>query len=202
MAVFALLCVGVAANATVSTYEFSFTAEDLMSYTTFAGPDGSTAADNGLFNGARARRDGVYKTGPLASRSFWTSQSGTFTTWTTSTTDKFLSFNLWGLDGLGANWGEDYKPTAWGTTTYPAGWTPTVTTYSGPPNFWGPPPAGYITEQIIGWDANTYADGLNFQDTNLASKTFTFQMSIDSANAFWGQNTNGAPNTLPTLTSL
>jgi hypothetical protein len=200
MAVLALLCVGVAANATVSTYEFSFTAADMLFYATANGTDNSTAAGNSLFNGARMRRDGSSPTGPLASRSYWASQNGTFTTWASSTTDKFLEFNLWGLDGNGVKWGEDYKPTDWGATTNPAGWTPTSNTWTS--NGWGTPPTGYITEEIIGWTASSYADGFNFQDANLASKKFTFQVDIDSANAWWGQNTNGAPNSLsgPTLT--
>jgi hypothetical protein len=49
-------------------------------------------------------------------------------------------------------------------------------------------------------DAATYADGLHFGDADLASKKFSFQVAFDDTDMWWGQNTQGAPNTLPELT--
>lgn len=181
-----------------TTYEFSFTGADLMSYVLADGADGSSAADNGLFDGARLRRDGSSGTGPLARRSYWDSQNEDFANWAGTTTDRLVGFNLWGLDGRGQYWGEDFKPLAWGSQGGPSTWTPWSTTWTAAG--WGTPPTGYLTEEIVGWDANAFADGLNFQDADLASKVFTFEVSFDDTNNMWGQSTNGAPNTLPTLT--
>lgn len=186
-----LLMLSNTAQASQVWYEFSFTGADMMYYAFANGAIGSSAADNGLFNGARLqRRD--------SGRTYVQSQQSAFTNWATTTTDQFLSFNLWGLDGLGAKWGEDYKPLAWGSMSNPSGWTNWTTTWTAAG--WGTPPAGYLTETLIGWDAIAYSDGLNFQESDLASKVFSFQVAFDTNNMWWGGATNGAPNALPTLT--
>ncbi len=192
-----VVLLGTPAQATITTYEFSFTAEDMLSYVTVDGTEGSSAADNEVFDGARLRRDGTNPSGPLASRSYWESQNGAFTSWATGTTDRFLSFNIWGFDGRGIHWGEDFKPHAWVGSTEPAGWTPWTTAWP-----WGDPPAGSHTDLLLGWDANGFGDGFNFQDTDLGSKAFSFMMQVDDTDAWWGQNTQGAPNdySVPELT--
>jgi len=179
------------AGSTVS-YKFSFTGADLMKYVLVNGATGSTAASNGLFDGARLVRNV-----PGNSRSYIAAQNGGFETWAETTNDKFLSFNLWGLDGRGVSWGEDFKPMSYGAQTQSSGWSNWVSSW---PSTWGTPPAGYITDQIIGWDAGSYADGINFGDSDLASKEFSFIVNFDTANMFWGAETNGAPNVLPQLT--
>lgn len=188
-----VLCTTQALAVTI-TQTYQFTAADLMKTVYFGGADGTTAADNGLFDGARLRRDGSSGTGPLASRSYVASQSAAFSSWATTTTDRFLSFNLWGLDGLGARWGEDFKPSDWGTQSGPGGWTPWQTTWTAAG--WGTPPAGFITEKFVGWDAGSFADGINFQDAGLASKVFRFTVDFDTTDPWWGGSTNGAPNSL------
>lgn len=179
-------------------YEFSFTAADLMSYVTAAGSDNTSAAANGVYDGARLIRLNLDGNGIANTRSYWASESAAFTAWAGSTNDRLLSLNLWGLNGRGANWGEDYKPLDWVSWDGPSGWSEWSETWSGAG--WGIPPAGYNTEEFIGWDAATFADGFNFQDGNLASQVFTFTVDFDTTDMFWGGNTNGAPNTPPTLT--
>ena len=181
-----------AASASFVTQTYEFTGADLLKNVYVSGADHSTAAGNGLFDGARLRRDGYDGNGPNASRSYWTSQQSSFQNWAGTTTDRFLRFNLWGLDGNGANWGEDYKANSWVSHTGPTGWTPWTDTWTNAG--WGTPPAGYRTEELIGWDANSWNDGLNFQDADLASKTFQFTVQFDTEDMWWGQNTNGAPN--------
>jgi hypothetical protein len=182
------------AEAAIKEYQFSFTAADVLNYVIADGADGSTPAQNGLFDGARLKRNGL-SGGAGSYRSYVTSQHNGFTSWANTTTDRMLSFNLWGLDGRGAGWGEDFKPLDWTSHTSSSGWTPYDSAW---PSSWGAPPAGYLTTEIIGWDANSYGDGFTFKDSNLASQIFTFNVKFDTDNAFWGQDTNGAPNSLST----
>jgi len=191
-----LACLYGTVSATVTTYQFSFTAADLMSYKLVDGADGSSAAANNLFDGARLKRDGTNASSANAFRSYRASQNQGFDNWAKSTTDRLMSFNLWGFDGLGANWGEDYKPTSWGTLTGPTGWTTSFSTYP-----WVIPDK-HITDQMACWDANSFNDGFTFGSPNLEDLEFTFRVAIDSDDAFWHQSTNQAPNDLnvPKLT--
>ena len=182
------------ALAVIVTQTYQFTAADLLKTLYVGGADGTSAAQNGLFDGARLRRDGTNGSGPLASRTYWTSQQAAFSTWAGTTTDRFLGFNLWGLDGRGAFWGEDFKADAWGAQGNPGSWAPWQTTWTAAG--WGTPPAGYRTEGIVGWDAATFADGFNFQDANLASKVFTFTLDFETTDMWWNGTTYGAPNSL------
>ena len=191
-----VLLLGGVAHAATIRYEFSFTADDLMSYVTASGLDGSTAADNGIFDGGRLVRQNLVS-GHTYTRSYVGSEQTAFTYWANSTNDRLISFNLWGLDGRGARWGEDYKPAAWIDQSNPTGWSDWQYNW---PVAWGSAPAGYITDEFIGWDASTYGDALSFGDSGNASTEFRFQVDFDTADLEWGANTNGAPNTLPQLT--
>lgn len=191
------LAFATASHATVATYEFSFTAADMMRYVTANGADGSTAAGNSLFDGARLVRKNLASTADGYTRSYIGSENAAFTNWADSTTDQLLGFNLWGLDGRGAKWGEDFKPTAWRSQSDPAGWTNWQSNW---PASWGPTPSGYITDVIPGWDATTYADALAFGNPLNAAIKYTFQVDLDTSDMFWNGATNGAPNTLPQLT--
>ena len=193
-AAMALVCAVQSTQAVIVTQTYMFTAADMMKYAYVAGSNGSTAVQNGLFDGARLRRDGSNGTGPLASRTYWASQQASFSNWATATTDRFLDFNLWGLNGLGARWGEDIKPDNWAAQGNATGWTDWQNTWTGAG--WGTPPAGYRTEALVGWTANSFADGINFQDANLASKVFTFTLDFETTDMWWGGATNGAPNSL------
>lgn len=188
--------VGSTTSAETVRYEFSFTGADLMSFVTADGADGSTAASNGVFDGARLVRRNLVS--PYThTRSYVDSQNEAFEAWADSTTDRLYSFNLWGLDGRGAFWGDDYKPTAWVSQDNSAGWSDWQYNW---PASWGSAPAGYITDEFIGWNAATFGDALAFGDANNATTEFSFVVDFDTTNMFWGANTNGAPNTLPQLT--
>jgi hypothetical protein len=183
------------AQADVVMYQFSFTGADLMNTTYAAGADGSSAADNSLFDGARLKRDGTNPNGPDAYRSYVASEQAGFNAWKGSTTDRFVGFNIWGFDGRGEHWGDDFKPLSWGGHSGPAGWSTWTEAWP-----WGTPPAGSLQTDLIGWDADNWGEGLNFTDADLASLIFSFTVKFDTDDMFWGGATNGAPNTLPELT--
>ena len=183
-------------QAGIVSYKFSFTAEDMMSYVTADGADGSTAADNSLFDGARLVRQDLVPGGTAGyTRSYVETENSAFGTWANTTSDRFLGFNLWGLDGNGANWGDDFKPTEWVSQSDPTGWTNWQMDWP-----WGTPPAGYITDEIVGWDASTSGDALGFGEAGNAAVEFSFMVDLDTDDMFWGGGTNSAPNTLPELT--
>jgi len=179
------------AQASVISYEFSFTAADMMSYVTVNGADDSTAADNTLFDGARLVRKEL-GSGDGSTRSYVQSENGAFSTWANTTTDRLLGLQLWGLSGNGAKWGEDFKSTAWVSQSDPTGWVNWQSIET--------PPSGYITDELIGWDATTYGDALGFAEAGNAAVEFSFVVDFDTNDMFWGGATNGAPNTLPELT--
>jgi len=192
----AALLIGSAANADLARYEFSFTDADMMNFVTVNGADGSAPTTNGLFDGARLVRQNLVS-GATHTRSYVGSQNAAFTNWANTTSDRLYTFNLWGLDGLGAGWGDDYKPTAWIGQDNSAGWTDWQSSW---PASWGAPPAGYITDEFVGWSADTFGDALTFGDANNANIDFSFVVDFDTTDMFWGADTNGAPNTLPQLT--
>jgi hypothetical protein len=178
------------ALASIVTYEFSFTAQDVMDYTFVDGVDGSTAAENGLFNGARLTREGG---APYDKRTYVASEHAAFTDWATTTTDRLTTINLWGFDGRGIGWGEDFKHTDRENVSTTSNWTEwdSVGWDAG----WGPNP-NPNTEFSPGWYANTAAEGFGFGDANLLSQVFTFQLSFDDSDWLYGEDTNGAPNAL------
>lgn len=188
------------APAAVTTYEFSFTGKDLMSYQFANGADGSSAVENGLYDGARLYRNGT-SGGAGAARSYVLSQQDAFVAKVNAAASngyKMYSFNLWGVDGNGENWGDDFKPLSWdaSSTTQPAGWDSWTYPW---PSSWGTPPAGYNTDMLLGWDAMT-DDGLGFADSDLADQVFSFQVTFDTDDMWWNAITHGQENTLPTLT--
>ena len=58
-------------------------------------------------------------------------------------------------------------------------------------------PDGAIVDKFVAWKTETYnsTEGLDF-DGDEALKVFSFVVDFDTTNAFWDQDTNGAPNTL------
>jgi len=183
---------------------FSWTAADLLDIEFVNGEDGTTAAENGLFDGARRLRDGSNRGGDTA-RTFIESQHDLFN-------DRFdalvendeglNSFNLWGLDGRGAEWGEDFKPLEWVSIDAPDGWET---------GFFDAGPDG------LGWFQNTDPTQSNFVDFNtplfpffetdgagiplaggsgLENLEFSVTIRFDETDAFFGQETHGAPNDL------
>lgn len=177
-------------SATTMTYKFTITAADLMNYVTVNGADGSSALDNGLYEGARLLRlrDG----GQTDVRSYHSSTNVDFASWAETTTDRLVEFNLWGYDGRGINWGEIYKVDSWGDevpTTNNSNWTGDIIAWP-----WGTPPANN-DGQLLGWDTDwsdsdlvaSYASGMGF-DGSGAGNTFTFQVTMDMDDpAFYGE---------------
>jgi hypothetical protein len=194
----AILAVSGVAQADLVTRTYYFTGADLLNNVFVDGIDGSTAVQNGLYDGARLLRVGDNPTHADAGRTYRVNQHDKFTTrWDTYAAAGYVldEFNLWGLDGLGANWGEDYKPYEFVAMTGPAGWTTDYYTW---PTSWGTPPVGYITDKFPHWFGG--AGGLSMTATDLASKMFTVTIKFDTANMWWGQDVGGAPNSLDELT--
>ncbi|ABI55465.1 PEP-CTERM sorting domain-containing protein [Alkalilimnicola ehrlichii MLHE-1] len=192
---------GLPAHATVITYEWS--AADMISNVFVDGEDGTKAAENGLFAGATRLRDGS-STGEGAARTYVESQHGQFIeryNFLAREGETLTSFNLWGLDGRGVQWGEDYKPLAWVDVTAPDGWST---------GFFDAGPDG------LGWFQNTNPDLGNYlayntplfpwfsapedgglplvDDGTFDSLMFSATIEFDPDDAFWGEDTFGAPN--------
>ena len=182
-------------------YQFTFTGADLLNNQFVAGADETTAADNDLFDGARLLRTGAG--GPIH-RTYVESQHDDFNArWDEYVDNEYFLYDLslWGFDGLGAGWGEDYKPTAWlGHSGGGAAsdWETSLLTWP-----WGDPPVGYITDQRPDWVAD-WPDGpiyLNNPDS-WSDFVFTANVLIDPVTGWWGQDVGDAPNDLkiPELT--
>ncbi len=189
-----LLFVGSTATsfaASLVTYEFTITGQQLMSYTIANGTSGPTAVDNGIYNGARA--GGGY-------HSYLESENANFQNWAETTDDRLVYFNLWGYDGKGENWGEKFKVYDWGNSP-----TSTATGWSGynqawPSYDWGPfadyvagkPGYGtpYNDGELLTWDTwdgteITYAGGLGFGPGE-ADGSFTFKMTLNMDDPAFG----------------
>jgi hypothetical protein len=183
-------CLATSAQATISWYDFSFSAADVMSYSYANGAVGTGAAENSLYDGARlVRLPGSYQ------RSYVGAQQSAFTNWATTTTDRLTTINLWGFDGLGAGWGEDYKHMDRTVMSNPSGWTEWTDVGWGAG--WGanPNPNTAVTPAWI-IDNLDPGFGLGFADGHLASQAFNFRLKFDDANWRYGHETHGAPNTL------
>lgn len=185
-----------AVHANTVQYTYTFTAADVLSRQYVNGADGTTAAQNGLFDGARLLRVGTSGSHQDAGRTHIASQHTNFDSrWAQYTDDGYVLdwIGLWGFDGNGANWGEDFKPSSWVGGTAPAGWE--VQTWQWQ---WGTPPAGYLTLDSLRFVPTdpSFAYALDEDPAFLETQVFTFTFEVDPNDAFWGQNTNGAPNTL------
>lgn len=166
------------ADAATLWYDFTIDGDDLMSYQTANGNDGSTAVENGLYEGARLKRDGTNPEGTEAYRSYWASQNGGFTTWAGATDDRFADFNLWGYDGNGLGWGEYFKVKQWGgIPTSDGDWEGNINDWP-----WGTPPENN-DGRLLGWTANTWGDCLSFGVTD--QPTFSFRLGLDSEDMFY-----------------
>jgi len=185
-------CVGAlsTAHATVTWYEFSFTAADLMDAVYVSGEVGETAAENGLYDGARLSREGG---SPYDKRTYVTVQHQNFLNWQTDCTQRFASFNLWGFDGRGAGWGEDYMHMNQASVSAPGGWTSWEEEW---PDTWGENPNPFPNARLLGWDAGSVGQGFHFDDEDLASKEFRFRLQFDSEDWRYYGETYTAPNTL------
>jgi hypothetical protein len=190
------------AYADMVTRTYVFTGADLLNNVFVSGADGSTPVNNDLYDGARLLRVGTDGAASDAGRTYVASQQDKFTTrWSQYAADGYVfdSFNLWGLDGRGANWGEDYKPYEFVAMTAPAGWSTGLYTW---PSSWGASPAGAITTDFPWWQADVAGEGLSMTATpaELAGQEFSVTIKFDTDNMWWEQDVGKAPNTLNELT--
>ncbi len=178
---------------TLKTYEFTIKGEQLMSYTTANGADGSTAVDNGLYEGARLLRNYSSTGWGDYDRSYHSSSQSAFTNWATTSGDKVVDFNLWGYDGNGAKWGEVYKVYDWANTptssdadwngyTTPWPWGSFDSYANGKPGYGD----HYNDGELLGWATDyNYTNGLGFGNGE-ADATFTFRMTMDMDDPAFG----------------
>jgi len=108
--------------------------------------------------------------------------------WNAYDNEVLFQFNLWGVNGDGGQWGEDYKPLSWVSGTGPQGWT------------FG------MNAGMPYWVAG--ADGLSVKaaQCELEALVFTVSIEFDTDDMWWG-NPNGylygantAPNSINGLT--
>jgi len=199
-----LLLAGTSAEADSIKRTLSWTAEDMLARDYADGDDGTTAAGNGLFDGARRLRDGASKNGDSA-RTFIQSQQGLFETrWDGLVEDAATldSFNLWGLDGRGAEWGEDFKPLEWVKVNAPNGWE-TGFFDAGPDGLgWfqnDDPSQGNFVDfntPLFPWFSSPDGGGIPLGGNGLDELEFSVTIKFDEDDAFFGQDTFGAPNEL------
>ncbi len=189
-----LLVATTTAQAEMVTYEFSFTAAELMGYNTANGADGTSAADNDLYNGASAFGHADIL------RSYHADDHADLAAATQRTDLRLMDFNMWGFDnpqpGQGSSWGDDFRPQSYNGVAgvNPMGWQGWTTTYP-----WGDPPGDSACDQLRGWSTESWDDGINWNDADLADRVFTFQVVLDTDYAFYGNDTQGdgqiaAPN--------
>ena len=180
---------------TLKTYEFTITGEQLMSYTTANGTDGSSAVDNGLYDGARLFRnyDDAGGSWGTYDRSYHASSQGAFTNWAATSGDRLVDFNLWGYDGNGAKWGEVYKVYDWANTptSSDADWDGYTTAWPwGSFDDYADGKSGYGDHyndgELLGWATDyNYTNGLGF-GAGQADATFTFQMTLNMDDPAFG----------------
>ena len=180
-------------------WRFSFTSSDLMNVVTAQGAEGSTAVDNGLYSGARLYRDNFgndYNGDGSVDKDDWlrSYQDDTDTqmvNWMNTTAARLVEFNLWGYNGRGANWGEEFKPQdpAWANAgVSDAAWTTQVVAWP-----WGnfedyDTTGSGLNGDLLCWDtdfddsdnASAYANGIKF-DGSTPDITFTLDVHLDGS---------------------
>ncbi|MCC5828746.1 MAG: hypothetical protein JJU36_04805 [Phycisphaeraceae bacterium] len=203
----AAIALAIAAPASALPIEqrtFTFTAADLFNQVFVEGPDGSTAADNGVFSGARLLRVGSSGTHADVGRTYVDSQIATFQSrWNQYAESGYglYTFSLWGLNNNGGNWGEDYKPYEWISFETPEGWN---TSFLDAQATW----PGWYADDVAPFGPYTSlrpdftVDGMSFMipldadPMTLSSLEFSVTIAFNPNDAFWGQDTKGAPNDL------
>lgn len=195
----------VTVSAGIKTYRLTFSAADMLNNVYVDGDAGTTASDNDLYDGARLLRVGRNANHADAARTYVGEQHGTFSDrWNTYAGAgwTYESFNLWGLDGRGANWGDDFKAADWLSMTGPAGWEGLRYEW---PDSWGDLPDGAITNAFPLWYADQDGAGLALNATlaELEAATFTVDIQVDEDDAWFNApDAARAPNdwSVPELT--
>ncbi len=181
-------------------YEFTFTGADLLGYELAKGAKGNTAVESRLYDGAALLAFGSDATHKKAAASYVKKDHKKFERrWNNLADRGFVldTFNLWGLDGKGANWGEDFKPYEWSGMEGPDGWAYGLVDYKD--TTWGDPPGEALTTLFPAWGGGPDY-GLAMNDKDLGDKKFSFYLTFEEEDMWWGQGTGDAPNALPELT--
>lgn len=183
---------------------FKFTAADLLDHQFANGADGTTAADNDLYAGARSLQYHESPDHEQAATTFEQARHALFSDrWDTYTAAGYMldEFTLWGLGGEGraSAWGEDFKPLEWLSVTTPEGWSVEMLTA---PSTWSELPAGHHTlayPRFVGGPEAGFA--LDADLATLAAQRFSVTIAFDTDDAWWDGDTQGdglldAPNDL------
>jgi len=186
----AVLIAGLCSTADASIwYRVTFTGETLLNNVFVDGADGSTAADNDLYDGARLLED---------ARTFVGSEHSTFREEWNVLSDAgytFNYFNFFGLDGRGANWGEDYKPFEILSASGPEGWFTGIDAFPE-----GYSPGGHHTLDYPYWlswpedglPLGRFENGVYNPDPSLSDYVFSVDLLIDPNDEWWGRDTQGS----------
>lgn len=183
-------------NSSASTiwYQYTIEGSKLMSYAIRDGNIGSTAVQNGLYDGARLYRsneglgdltgNGVVNSDDWL-RSYWSVSNAQFSSWASTTNLKMASFNLWGYDGNVLNWGEYYKVKYWNNDSSTIPGSSTDPHWYGWVDPWGggsPPPNN--EGKLLGWDSvDGYGSAIGFNES--AYPNFTFRLGLEDTNPFY-----------------
>lgn len=184
------------------THTYHFTAADLINNQFANGDESADAADVGLFAGARsitAEDDQIYRT-------YRADERDQFNARWDHLVDKdgtLDSFTLWGLSQA-AQWGEDYKPLQWVDLSAPDNWNTDFldlgpdgsnvfqNTDETEPNF-----LDYHTPVVPAFGAPLGDEiPLDADQQTLKDIKFSVTIEFDESDAWWGQDTKGAPNQL------
>lgn len=192
-----LFVVSGVAQAVIVQQTYTFTGADLIN--NIFDSEGQHS-DGSLKYYEGARQLGPADTGPTGATFLGDPYLTNFNNmWNAYDNEVLSSFNLWGVNGFGGQWGDDYKPLEWVSGTCPEGWTFELGT-------WDNPPAGYLTDKVPVFSAE--ADGMQVKasQSELEALVFTVTIKFDTDNMWWGNpgnyvyGANTAPNSLYGLT--
>jgi hypothetical protein len=171
-----------ASSTWATSYTYTFSGEELMSYVKASGPAGSTAADLGIYNGAM-RYTFATDSGTGSWSSWLAGTSGLFKDWANDTSSRLTMFNLWGYgDYQTANatdWGEQFKVTSWTKGQADKNWISQLLQ-----------DAGTLDKEVLAFGSITgYYNALSFNGSDYP--TFSFTLDLDDNTTPWYQGVKG-----------
>lgn len=179
----ATMILATSAPSSATLYTFSFSGAELMQYFVGLKADGTTAAADGIYNGARS-----YTTSTGTLYSWQSSTSKSFNQWAQTTDAKLTSFNLWGYGDVTNSFGTA-TATAWGETFLASSWSNATATTNWVSALFKDD--GTLNMEVLGFGATTgYTDGLSFDGTTFP--TFTFTVDLNTTTIQWYNNTEGS----------
>ena len=172
-----------ASSSWATSYTFTFSGEDVMNYVLASAANGTTAADAGIYDGAR-RYTFPTDSGTGSWSSWRDSTDQLFDAWAETTASRLSSFNLWGFGNyLTANataWGEQFVVDAWEDNGEAnRRWDSML--YAD---------AGTLEQEALFFYSKTgYDNGLRFDQHKYP--TFSFSLDLDSATTPWFEGQEG-----------